>query len=369
MSEKKKSTDCLHVRSVREYTPEVLKIPADYGVLKILEGTWVNHNPDDDPTGWGVLTICMPSPGTNSETLPGKYRFLCEKYTEELTFKLVGGSVRNRGGANEQFNGAVTYETAIQDLNGVGLHAEAGMYLYLNDMYNHPATHESVKTDIGYPELKAGDGANGPDFIPKYSVSRSGASPHGSTIMLLGNDSAHDGAPPFPSGDAAWDFNHLAISKTMGGAGTTPDTPINLDQPAPPWVHDKELPIKCPSGNRTYTQRILAHELYPYSVRPDLVLRDRLKEQQVTKYSLIEMSTKENGGPQGSVINSPFTERYTPVREMDFRMWIETIFEDGEEILQLQYEQIQYFEFQFGTGGGTTRWPHIQVNTLRKKKD
>ena len=50
-------------------------------------------------------------------------------------------------------------------------------------------------------------------------------------------------------------------------------------------------------------------------------------------------------------------------------MWIETVIEDGKEILQLQYEQIVFFEFDFGNDGGTTSWPHIQVNTLRKIQD
>ncbi|WP_228430657.1 hypothetical protein [Chryseobacterium oleae] len=43
--------------------------------------------------------------------------------------------------------------------------------------------------------------------------------------------------------------------------------------------------------------------------------------------------------------------------------------EDGKEILQLQYEQIVFFESDFGNDGGTTSWPHIQVNTLRKLQD
>ena len=353
----------------KEYSPEVLKLTADYGVLKQLEGTWVNYNPENNSTGWGLHTTCMPSPGSNSETIPGKYHFLCEDYTEELSFNLVKGSVRNRGGANEQFTGAVEYKTAINDLKGNPLHAENGMYLWLNDIYNHPASAESVKMDIGQPELKAGDGANGPKFIPAYSVSRSGTIPHGSTILLLGKDSANDGKPHFPSGNAAWEPDFLAISKSMGLAGTTPETPINLDKPAPDWVHDKNIPIDEPSSNRAYTQRILAHELYPYSVRPDLRLRDAIKEQEVKSYVLIEMDTKETGGPQGGVLNNPFVSRFAPVQEMNMRMWIETIVENGEEILQLQYEQIMYFQFQFGTDGGTTRWPHIQINTLRKKKE
>lgn len=355
--------------SRKEYSPKVLKEKADYGVLKQLAGTWVNYNPTNNNTGWGLHTICMPSPGTNSETIPGKYHFVCQNYTEELTFTLVKGSVRNRGGANEQFTGAVEYKTAINDLKGNPLHAENGMYLWLDDLYNHPADDESVETDLGAPELAAGAGANGPNFVPNYSVSRSGVIPHGSTILLFGKHSVpQDGKPVFPSGTAAWESDFLAISPSMGGAGTTPDSPIDLDKPAPAWVNDKSLPLTDPSGNRTYTQRILAHDLYPYSVRPDLRLRDALKDQNVKNYVVIQMNTKEKGGPQGGVLNNPFVSRFSPVKEMNLRMWIETIIENGEEILQLQYEQIMFFEFHFGTDGGTTRWPHIQINTLRKKK-
>jgi len=52
-------------------------------------------------------------------------------------------------------------------------------------------------------------------------------------------------------------------------------------------------------------------------------------------------------------------------------MWLEEIFdeESGKIIDQLQYEQIVLFEFMFGSNGGTTQWPHIQVNTLRREKD
>jgi len=85
------------------FTETVLNQPANYGVLQQLEGTWVNHNPQKKSIGWGLHTTCMPSPGTNSETIFGIFHFLCEDYTEELTFTLMPGGVRNRGGANEQF--------------------------------------------------------------------------------------------------------------------------------------------------------------------------------------------------------------------------------------------------------------------------
>ena len=51
----------------------------------------------------------MP-PGSNSETIPGKFYFLCEDYTEELTFMLVRGGMCNCAGTNEQFCGAVKYD-------------------------------------------------------------------------------------------------------------------------------------------------------------------------------------------------------------------------------------------------------------------
>lgn len=353
-----------------KFSPEVLDKPAEYGALKQLEGTWVNYNPNNSKTGWGMHTTCLPSPGSNSETIPGKFHFLCENYSEVLTFELVPGGVRNRGGANEQFNGAVKYSQSIKSVEtGKGIHEENGMYLWMKDLYNHPADDESIMTDIGFPELASGDGSDGPIFVPPYSIARSGTIPHGSTIQITGNDTPFDGKPVFPEGTAAWDFDHLAISRSMGGAGTTPSTPINLDEAPPKWVFDKSLPDTDPSGNKTYTQRILAHELYPYSVRPDLRLRDHIKDQVIESYTLIELSTDHPNGPQGGIINTPFVQKFTPVKEMHFRMWVEKLNIDGKIVLQLQYEQIQFFEFQFGTDGGTTRWPHIQINTLRKKED
>lgn len=349
------------------FTPDVLKQPANYGVLALLAGTWVNQNPNRDKIGWGLHTTCLPSPGTNSETIPGKFHFLCQDYTEELTFSLVPGGVRNRSGANELMVGAVKYNQSIQDLDGNGIHEENGMYLWLTDIYNHPADDESIMTDIGYPELSSGAGADGPIVVPKYTVARSGTIPHGSTVQLFGTTSQKDGKPEFPQGTATWDPAHLAISASMGLAGTKESGPINLDEPPPLWVKDPSLAERDPSGNRTYTQRILADPHYPYSARPDLRLRDAIANQNIKNYTLIQMDTRYDGGPQGGILNIPMVSKYTPVTRMILRMWIETVIENGEEIQQLQYEQIQNFEFHFGTDGGTTVWPHIQINTLRKK--
>ncbi|WP_449399516.1 peroxidase, FMP-type [Chryseobacterium wanjuense] len=211
--------------------------------------------------------------------------------------------------------------------------------------------------------------------MPDYSISRSGVIPHGSTITLLGDIAPSGsnylikGAPQFPYGDATWQPDHLSISPTMGGAGASVTNPINLDEPAPAWVHETLNDQNDPGSNKIYTQRILADELYPYCVRPDMRLRDTLSGQNVANYVLVQLSSRMQTGAQGGILNVPFVNRFVPTVEVDFRLWIETVIEDGKEILQLQYEQIIFFEFDFGNDGGTTSWPHIQVNTLRKIED
>lgn len=425
-----------HVEDLQKIVDKV-----DYGVLKVLEGTWVSYNSKNDDQskkpfiGSGVHTTIMPSPGTNSGGIPGKYSFECEEYIEKLIFNLVPGGVRNRGGGNEQFCGAIKYEQSIKSVNTIPgeaalkytpIHEENGMYLWLSDVFNHAATAQSIKEDRGIhaispdnpnkdlyksgyqdetlfliknelgqdeyvtlenlngrkyteiiasKELKPGTGQTGPYFIPDYSISRSGVIPHGSTITLLGDIAPSGsnyvipGPPQFPTGYAAWKYDHLSISRTMGGAGASETNPINLDQPAPAWVFEKLDDQNDPGENKIYTQRILANDLYPYSVRPDLRLRDSINGEDIKNHILIQMSSKNKTGAQGGILNVPFVNRFVPTVEMNTRMWIETVVEDGREILQLQYEQVIFFEFHFGDDGGTTSWPHIQVNTLRKIED
>lgn len=430
------------IRPFREENLNEIANNVDYGVLAALDGTWVSYNANynkniDRPSlGSGIHTTIMPSPGTNQNTIPGKFSFDTEEYIEKLTFEIVPGGVRNRGGATELFCGAVKYDQTIKSVNKVegqselqyaGIHEENGMYLWLSDVYNYAATEETIKKDRGIhafsqedyqnygykgeyrneplvevkdengnssyillsqlkegqkyyeiipaQEIKPMDGIAGPYFIPDYSISRSGVIPHGSTITLLGDIAPSgsnyliNGSPKFPYGDATWDPPYLAISPTMGSAGASATNPINLDEPAPAWVHETLTDENDPGSNKIYTQRILANELYPYCVRPDMRLRDTLSGQNVANYVLIQMSSKMKTGAQGGILNVPFVNRFAPTVEVDFRLWIETVIEEGKEILQLQYEQIIFFEFDFGNDGGTTSWPHIQVNTLRKIED
>lgn len=359
------------------YDPSVLTKVPDYGILKSLEGTWVNFE-TEGKMNYGINTMCMPAPGSSSETIPGLFNFLCHNYTEELTFTPVADGVRNRAGTNEMIIGAMKYETSIISDAGGAVHAENGMYLWMNAMYNHKADQQSIHENNGWPQIEPG--TQGPVWYPKYSIARLGTIPHGNCITLLGNESPDDpttGPPTWPEGTDTWteDGDHLAIGISMGFRHVSED-PINLDEPAPAWVHENLL--KEPNSGRRYVQRILAHELYPYSVRPDLRLRDTIKNQTIKSYQLIELDSSDinngQGGYQGGITNIPILQKYARVHKMHHRIWLETVEEtdqDGNvsEIQQLQYEQTIFLVFQFGSDGGQTIWPHITVNTLRKKED
>lgn len=462
------------------FTEEILKskvTKVEYGILELLQGDWYSYIEDESQRvsneekgkfksniGSGIHTTIMPSPGTTQNNIPGKFSFECEEYIEQLSFDLVPGGVRNRGGANEQFCGAVKYEQAIKSINTkdekkvfAGIHEENGMYLWLSDLYKNPATTDSIKKDRGvhnwdnekgikelverlYPskpneeeftnfksiiqrhpfldvslynlgtirephyvtelpndpssvisvvppkELQPGEGINRPTFVPDYSISRSGVIPHGSTITLLGDLKRESGSflikgePMFVNpAIGTWDYNHLAVSPTMGG-GTSPSDqsrPFDLyNPPSLPFTAVEDLTIENDNGeNLVYSQQLFLHHLYPYAVRPDLRLRDAVKNQNVKNHIKIEMFSHKAEGAQGGVINIPFVNRFVPAVSMKMDMWLETIVEkdpethEFKEVLQLQYEQIVFFEFGFGDGGGTTSWPHIQVNTLRQFKD
>ena len=75
----------------------------------------------------------------------------------------------------------------------------------------------------------------------------------------------------------------------MGGEGASEAQPINLDKPAPVWVFQKRDHLTDPDENKIYTLRILAHPLYPYSLRPDLRLRDANKGKNIKNHVLIKM--------------------------------------------------------------------------------
>lgn len=362
-----------------------------FGILSKLHGTWVNWI--DGPTG--LHTTPMPSPGTSSETIFGVFHFKAQEYREQLTFTQVNAPVRNRAGSNEQFSAAVKYETSIIDNNNDLQHFENGMYLWLGDntmpwseespyqnpptMFSHPSTEQSVLEDGAEPVL--GPGELGPQFVPPYSISRSGVIPHGTTIHLTGSITKSDetGEPPVIA--RLWDPRYLAVSSSMG---------INVREDLIPGSREKPEWTKLPreeqnpgggpgdsgvNSGRAYFEKIFNYDqfgaVFPYTVQPNLKLIDANEGLRFKRFDLIELDSRHETGSQGATVNNTMIERYCRVARMRYRMWLEEILDEetGRIIDQLQYEQIVDFEFQFGSSGGTTLWPHIQVNTMRRERD
>ena len=373
--------------SVKPYPEWKEGLPSgpQFGILSKLNGTWVNWK--GGPTG--LHTTIMPSPGTSSETVFGVFHFKSQEYREQLKFVQVNAPVRNRAGSNEQFNGAVKYETAIIDNDNTLQHFENGMYLWLGDnqmpwdpkspyqnpptMFGHPSDAESVKTDGAEPVL--GPGQLGPQFVTPHTISRSGVIPHGTTIHLTGNVTASDIKNQAPAIAELWEQQYLALSPTMG-INPQQDL-ISGSREKPDWT---KLPRENQEGGgvnsgRAYFEQIFNYDQFgakfPYTVQPNLKLIDANKGLRFKTYDLIELDSRHDTGVQGATINNTMIERYCRVVRMRFRMWLEEVFdeESGKVIDQLQYEQIVDFEFMFGSNGGTTQWPHIQVNTLRRQKD
>jgi hypothetical protein len=129
------------------------------------------------------------------------------------------------------------------------------------------------------------------------------------------------------------------------------------------------------NSGRAYFEKIFNYDkfgaAFPYTVQPNLKLSQANEGVKFKRYDMIELDSVHTTGIQGATINNPMVERYCRVARMRYRMWIEEVYDEafGGLIEQLQYEQIVDFEFQFGSNGGTTLWPHIQVNTLRREQD
>jgi len=178
-----------------------------------------------------------------------------------------------------------------------------------------------------------------------------------------------------------WEQQYLAVSPTMG---INPQKDLIPGSRAKPRWTKRSREEQSPRGGakfrgvnsgRAYFEKIFNYDQFgakfPYTVQPNLKLIDANKRLRFKKYDLIELDSRHDTGVQGATVNNVMIERYCRVARMRFRMWLEEIFDEkcGKVIDQLQYEQIVDFEFMFGSNGGTTLWPHIQVNTLRREKD
>ncbi|MBS1912829.1 MAG: hypothetical protein JST22_12650 [Bacteroidetes bacterium] len=270
------------------------------GPLAPLAGTWVGSK------GWNIIAV--PSAGSEPGDT-GHFTLIVQQYVETLTFTPVGAPVRNRGGAVDQFVGALEYEQRINDATTMEvLHVENGLWLNLANIV---------------PD--AGDGLQA-DPPPEFSIGRSGSIPHGDAVLALGNATTTPGGPVIP-----------AISTLPPDAG--------------------------PSAPLGYTDPYLNGS--PNVTNPNLALQQAIVGQTITNTTTITVDTQNEGG----IYNIPFIVGHADATRMQCTFWIETVqLSPTQTIQQLQYSQIIDLEFhqKFGEAGLIT-WPHANTNTLLKQ--
>jgi hypothetical protein len=270
------------------------------GPLAKLAGTWSGSK------GWNIIAV--PSPGSTPDN-EGDFQLLVRPYTETMQFIPVQVPVRNRGGAVDQFVGALEYNLRINDAQtNELLHIENGMYLYL----------ENVQADK----------STAAPTSPKFSIARSATIPHGDSVMVLGTFSESPGAPSIP------DISTL---------------PPDIGKPT-----------------------ILGY-LDPYNAvvpglnvpNPNDTLRQDLSGLEIQNTTTIALDTANSGG----ITNIPFINSFANATRMKAVFWIETVQASSTQLIdQLQYSQIIDLEFhkKFGKPGLIT-WPHVNINTLKKQ--
>lgn len=282
------------------------KTSTTLGPLADLVGTWVGN---------GVNMVAVPAIMPDDKLL---FKLLLRPYAEILTFTPVGAPVPNRGGAVEQFVGALMYELRIWDLEtNVPLHAENGMWLNLQNIL--PADTEPV---------------------PKYPIVRQASIPHGDVIMAPGTFRVQESGQP-------------TIPKVSGNPCplSGPDESMGYDDI---YSRPSDFPIvgEVSAGN------------------PGVILQRRLSDegQRIDGFTELNVSTGNGGG----IFNVPFVQRHAAASSFEAWFWIEKATASSKQpFLQLQYLQRTNLEFlkiiKGKRRGKLVVWPHINANTLLKQ--
>lgn len=270
------------------------------GPLASLTGTWVGSK------GWNIIAV--PSPGSTPDD-EGDFKLLVRPYTETITFVPVGAPVRNRGGALDQFVGALEYALRINDLETAEvLHVENGMWLYLGDIRPNSGTGAGLK--------------------PEFTIARIATIPHGDSALILGNSTVKNGAPGIPA------INTLPPDIGTGVLGY-------LD----PYTQGQPIDV----------------------VNPNTVLQEDIKGQDILSTTTLVLDSKNQGG----INNIPFTVQHADATRFQCFFWIETVQvpDSNQTFEQLQYTQIidLVFHKKFGGAPGLITWPHVNINTLKKQ--
>lgn len=250
--------------------------------------------------------------GWNLVAVPGKpFDLLVQQYTETITFSAMLDIPNRRMGAPTSFLAGLEYSLQIFELGkpNVSLHEENGMWLLL------------------------GDGTDGSDTegnkLP--TIARQATVPHGDSVLALGGYTDQSRAPQYSKiavlpeifGQAPFDY-FQQYNNQKGPAGELVKDPCSLLAQA--------LPNTNVDRTITFTARTDAY-------------------------------------PQGGLLNIPFIQKYADASLFAATMWL--AYENsasGTPDLMLQYAQLTMIDFaqQPDQRSGLIKWPHIDINTLKK---
>ncbi len=183
------------------------------------------------------------------------------------------------------------------------------------------------------------------DPAEKASVVRMGSIPHGTTINAQGEAFSVDGGPkiqpnnitPFVIGDP---------TKLIPFPETDLAVPTKFRIPQPPQLAEIHQSIVD---------------------NPNSVLTDAIKNQKITKTTVLSISTAPaaplvGGGTDNiAFLQGTADGPNADAAQMSAIFWIETVEDPGKPpFLQLQYTQLVLLNFN------GLSWPHVSVATLRK---
>jgi len=295
------------------------------GPLLNLLGTWEGN--------LGLNVVALPN-YVAGEGSAADFVLVTQNYTERITFSPILGAVLNRGyeDANQcdptgQLNQTllgVTYTLHVHKIGSDGkpgqlIHAENGQWLH--------QVADGIDTD--------------------WTVSRMAMIPHGSAVIALGSWAAKSGEGVKDTMEALLESRaYSSLPQNLGVA------PFGYTDPYLNAGHDVEQPI-----------RLLMEDLGSDVANMDAIQMD--------------ITTTGSGGSIGMLPN-PKAQVFNEAFNATF--WIETVKDDRGKVhyQQLQYVQSVFMDFKvkFVPDCQTNdaamdcliKWPHVQVNTLRKVK-
>jgi hypothetical protein len=282
----------------------------------------VGPNGKGEWEGHGFNTIWRPHDLAQS----GQDRFLeLNLTTEKLVFSAIDGQIPNRGLLMPDIDlFGLTYLQQIEgDDPKEGLHIEPGIWI------NIPAT-------------------TNPAVAP--TVARLASIPHGTTILAQGTGKEINAGP------------HIAENNIIPFPIDSPPPP-NSDFPSAEAIFT-ELNLATPTPFRQKSAAVTQAMVE----NPNSVLTAAIKGQNITKTTVLVVSTAHTPIPGGGTANTAFLEAASNppggnarAVEVTAIFWIETIEKAGEpDKLQLQYTQLVQLDFN------GLRWPHVSVATLHK---